>query len=447
MKAIDLDMTNGPIFSKILRYAIPIMITNSLQLFFNAADTAVVGKFAGSDALAAVGATTVLIGMLTYFLVGLSIGVNVLVARYYGAGNPERLSRAVHTAVTMSVIGGVAVMALSIPLTRSVLSLMGTPDKVLDMAALYMRIYCVGLPAVTVYNFGSTVLRAVGDTRRPMIYLTASGFLNVLLNLLFVIVFKMSVVGVALATILSQLLSAVLVINCLMKMEGAVRFTPARMGIDGEILKEILRLGIPASIQSVLFSFSNVLIQTSVNSFGATAVAGNTAAYDIESFIVMVMEAFYQANLTFTSQNVGAGKKERLNRILFTCLGIVGVVGVVLCALAVLFGPQLLGLFTTDPEVVVYGMYRMRILCSLYFVYGILNTMVGSLRGFGYSLLPTGITLVCLCLFRIVWVFTVFARFRRLKVLYYSFPATWFLCLFAYIITYIIVKRRLDRQM
>ncbi len=446
MKKQELDMCNGPLLSKILQYAIPLMISSSLQLFFNAADTVVIGRFAGSESLAAVGSTATLIFLLTNLFLGLSIGVSVVAARFYGAKNERDLSETVHTAILVSLLSGVILLFLGILCARFFLSLIGTPDNVMGKAIVYIRIYFLGMPAITLYNFGSTLLRAVGDTKRPMIFLIVSGVVNVVLNLIFVILFRMDVAGVALATALAQCVAAILVVRSLMQVEGAMRLDLHALHINSRIFKQIVYLGVPAGMQGILFSISNTLIQSSINSFGSSAIAGNTAAANLESFVIMCMNAFYQANLTFTSQNIGAGRYDRLNRILGTCVGIVTVVGASMGGFICLFGNQLLHIYTEDPAVVSFGMIRVLTLCSVYFLYGILDTIVGSLRGFGYSLVPTAITLLGMCLFRVVWVFTVFQWKRSLFVLYLSFPASWITSLVAYVVCYYLVRKKLPKE-
>lgn len=445
MKKQEIDMCNGPLLSKILVFAIPLMLSSSLQLFFNAADTVVVGRFAGSESLAAVGSTASLIFLLTNLFLGLSIGVGVVAARFYGARNHKALSDTVHTAIAVALVSGIALLFIGMFLARFFLTLMGTPDNVMDKAVLYIRIYFLGMPAITIYNFGSTLLRAVGDTKRPLYFLTASGLVNVVLNLTSVILLHMDVAGVALATAISQCVAAALVIRSLMRSEGALKLNLRALRVDPEIFKQIVYLGVPAGMQGILFSVSNTLIQSAINSFGASAIAGNTAAANLESFIIMCMNAFYQANLTFTSQNIGGGRYDRINRILATCLAIVVVVGASMGTFICAFGRPLLHIYTQDPEVVNFGMMRIMVLCSTYFLYGMTDTIVGSLRGFGYSLVPTAITLIGMCAFRVVWVFTVFQWKHSLSALYVSFPASWATSLVAYVICLYIVRKKLPR--
>ena len=407
-KSYEINMCEGPILGKVLIFSIPLMLSGILQLLFNAADVIVVGRFAGSQSLAAVGSTSALINLLINVFMGFSVGVNVLVARYYGGRKERDVSETVHTAVTLSLVCGLILVAVGLALTRPLLELMGTPDDVIDKAVLYMQIYFIGMPANMLYNFGSAILRAVGDTKRPLYYLSAAGVVNVILNLISVIIFHMDVAGVALATIISQIISAVCVLRCLMRHESCLKIRLGELKIHKEKLMGIVKVGLPAGMQGAIFSISNVLIQSSVNSFGSIAMAGNTAAQNIEGFIYNAMVAVYQANLSFTSQNYGAGKFSRINRIMFICIGVVSVVGFSIGVLAYGAGTSLLSIYSSDPEVIAYGMTRLQIIGLTYFTCGIMDTMVGSIRGIGYSVLPMLVSLTGACLFRIIWIFTIF---------------------------------------
>ena len=379
-KSYEINMCEGPILGKVLIFSIPLMLSGILQLLFNAADVIVVGRFAGSQSLAAVGSTSALINLLINVFMGFSVGVNVLVARYYGGRKERDVSETVHTAVTLSLVCGLILVAVGLALTRPLLELMGTPDDVIDKAVLYMQIYFIGMPANMLYNFGSAILRAVGDTKRPLYYLSAAGVVNVILNLISVIIFHMDVAGVALATIISQAISAVCVLRCLMRHESCLKIRLGELKIHKEKLMGIVKVGLPAGMQGAIFSISNVLIQSSVNSFGSIAMAGNTAAQNIEGFIYNAMVAVYQANLSFTSQNYGAGKFSRINRIMFICIGVVSVVGFSIGVLAYGAGTSLLSIYSSDPEVIAYGMTRLQIIGLTYFTCGIMDTMVGSIR-------------------------------------------------------------------
>ena len=442
-KSYEIDMCEGPILGKVLIFTIPLMLSGILQLLFNAADVIVVGRFAGSQSLAAVGSTSALINLLINVFMGFSVGVNVLVAQYYGGRKEQDVSETVHTAVTLSLLCGLVLVAVGFVCTRPLLELMGTPDDVIDKAVLYMQIYFVGMPANMLYNFGSAILRAVGDTKRPLYYLSAAGVVNIILNLISVIVFHMDVAGVALATIISQLISAVCVLRCLMRHESCLKIRLHELKIHKEKLIRVVKIGLPAGMQGAIFSVSNVLIQSSVNSFGSIAMAGNTASQNIEGFIYNAMVAVYQANLSFTSQNYGAGKYTRINKIMVTCVSVVAVVGRSIGLAAYAAGTQLLSIYSSDPEVIAYGMNRLQIIGTTYFICGIMDTMVGSIRGVGYSILPMCVSLAGACLFRIIWIFTIFQWDRELFTLYLSYPASWILTAAAHMLCFYLIRRKL----
>ena len=442
-KSYEINMCEGPILGKVLIFSIPLMLSGILQLLFNAADVIVVGRFAGSQSLAAVGSTSALINLLINVFMGFSVGVNVLVARYYGGRKERDVSETVHTAVTLSLVCGLILVAVGLALTRPLLELMGTPDDVIDKAVLYMQIYFIGMPANMLYNFGSAILRAVGDTKRPLYYLSAAGVVNVILNLISVIIFHMDVAGVALATIISQAISAVCVLRCLMRHESCLKIRLGELKIHKEKLMGIVKVGLPAGMQGAIFSISNVLIQSSVNSFGSIAMAGNTAAQNIEGFIYNAVVAVYQAHLSFTSQNYGAGKFSRINRIMFICIGVVSVVGFSIGVLAYGAGTSLLSIYSSDPEVIAYGMTRLQIIGLTYFTCGIMDTMVGSIRGIGYSVLPMLVSLTGACLFRIIWIFTIFQWSHTLLTLYISYPASWVLTATAHIVCFFLIRKKL----
>lgn len=446
VRSYEMDMCNGPIFSKIVAFALPLMLSGILQLLFNAADIIVVGRFAGSESLAAVGSTSSLINLLVNVFIGLSIGANVLVAQYYGAQRRKDLQETVHTAMLLAAMGGALLVVLGVLLADPLLEMMGTPEDVLPLAALYMKIYFVGMPVTLVYNFGSAILRAVGDTRRPLYFLLTAGIINVVLNLIFVIIFSMGVAGVALATVLSQCVSAALIVQCLVRSDAPYRLRKDRLRITPQKLAQIARIGLPAGLQGAIFSISNVLIQSSVNSFGSVAMAGNTAAANIEGFVYTSMNAVYQTALSFTSQNFGAKKFERMTRILFYCLGLVTVVGIVMGGGAVLLGRPLLGIYSSDPRVIQYGINRLRIISGPYFLCGIMDTMVGGLRGIGCSVVPMLVSLTGACAFRVVWIFTAFAMNRTLQTLYLSYPVSWTITFLAHVVCYIVIRRKMAKK-
>lgn len=445
-KSYEMDMCSGPILKKILIFSIPLMLSGVLQLLFNAADVIVVGRFAGSQSLAAVGSTTALINLLINIFIGLSVGANVVVARAYGGKRERDVSESVHTAIALSLVSGVLLIIMGLAFSRLLLEMMGTPDDVLDKAALYMRIYFAGMPVVMLYNFGSAILRAVGDTRRPLYYLSAAGVVNVLLNLFFVIYLHMDVAGVALATVISQAISAFLVLRALGQSEGGLKLELKKIKIYKNKMFQIFKIGLPAGMQGAIFSISNVLIQSSVNSFGSVAMAGNAASANIEGFVYNAMNAVYQTNLSFTSQNMGGKKYTRITKIMFTCLGTVTAVGMLLGFGAYAFGGELLRIYSTDLEVIQFGMLRMSIIATTYFACGWMDTMVGSLRGIGYSVLPMIVSLTGACGLRILWIFTIFAQHRTLASLYISYPVSWVITAGAHLICYFIITRKMPKK-
>lgn len=424
-KKYEIDMCNGPLLSKILIYAIPLIASGILQLLFNAADMVVAGRYAGSEALGAVGATSSLINLLVNVFIGMSVGTNVLAAHFYGADRKEELGQTVHTSIALSLISGVILGIAGFSLAKPLLSLMGTPADILPHAVVYMQIYFIGVPGMLLYNFGSAILRAVGDTKRPLYYLLFAGVINVVLNLFFVIVLRIGVAGVALATILSQFISAALVIRCLIKEEGAYHLDIHSIRLYPDKVVRILRVGLPAGFQGAVFSISNVLIQSSVNSFGSIAVAGNTAAQNLEGFVYNAMNSFHQTALSFTSQNMGAKKMDRVKKIMWICVGCVTILGMVMGLSGLYFANELLSIYSTDASVVAYGYQRLFIILSTYFMCGVMDVMVGSIRGMGYSIMPMVVSLLGACGLRVVWIFTVFTFYRSPQVLYISYPVTW----------------------
>ena len=445
-KKYEMDMCSGSLLKKIIIFYVPLMLSGVLQLLFNAADIVVVGRFAGNEALAAVGSTSALINLLVNIFIGLSVGANVLVAHYYGAGQKKELSEMVHTAIMTSVLGGLILVAAGWILSRPALTMMGTPENVIDYAVLYMRIFFVGMPVMLIYNFGAAILRAVGDTKRPLYYLLVAGVVNVVLNLIFVIAFSMGVAGVAAATVISQVVSAGLIVRCLVQTESDYRLNVRELRIVPNKLGKMIQIGVPAGLQGALFSISNVLIQSSVNSFGSIAMAGNTAASNIEGFVYTSMNAFYQTNISFTGQNYGAKKFQRIGKILLICQVLVIAVGLLMGNAAYFFGNTLLRLYSTDAEVIGYGVRRLSIIGTTYFLCGMMDVMVGSLRGIGYSIMPMLVSLTGACLFRVVWIYTVFQRHYSLQTLYISYPISWILTFTAHLICFIVVYRKLKKD-
>ncbi len=443
----EIDMTNGSVLKKMLIFAFPLMGSSILQLLFNAADIIVIGRFAGDTSLAAVGATSALINLLINLFVGLAIGANVLTARYYGAHDNKGISRTVHTSIALSIVCGTGLAIIGFLVSKPVLALMETPDDVLELAAIYMKIYFLGMPAMMIYNFGNAVLRAKGDTTRPLIYLAVAGVVNVILNLFFVIVLKMDVAGVAAATSISQCLSAFLILKCLANERDAFRLHRRTLWIDKSKLKTILQIGLPAGIQGVLFSLSNVIIQTAINSFGKYTIAGSAASANIECFTYFAMNAFYQAAISFTSQNVGAGRYDRVRKILASSMSCAVVAGLVVGNLSYLFGTEFLGIYTNNDLVVQEGLKRLLFICCPYFIGGIMEIMTGMLRGLGYSVIPMIITLIGACVLRIIWILTVcqMPEYHYPELVYVSYPVTWAITAVAQIICYVIITKKIKK--
>jgi len=443
-----MDMCHGPILRKMLIFALPLMASGVLQLLFNAADVIVVGRFAGKESLAAVGATTALIHLMTNLFIGISVGTNVTVARYFGAGQEREMRQTIHTSVMTGAISGVFLTVLGMVLARPILTWMGTPDDVIDLSVVYLRTYFAGMTATMLYNFTATVLLAVGDTLRPLIILFSAGVVNVTLNLVFVIRLHWGVFGVGLATAISQWVSATAVIACLLTEKSAIRLSLSELRIHKDKLMKMLQIGLPAGLQSSLFSIANVVIQSSVNSFGSLVVAGNTAAQNLEGFMFVSMSAFNQASVSFVGQNIGAGRYERINRIVCTAELCVITVASVLSTLLLVLGPSLLGLYTTDPAVVQAGMNRLQIMTTAFVFAGAMDVMVGSLRGLGYSVMPMIVSLVGVCALRLVWIFTVFQQeaFHTIEMLYITYPISWAITVAAHTVCFLIVRRKLKRQ-
>lgn len=446
MKFDTQSIRKGPIFKNVVIYTIPIILTSLLQLLFNAADLIVVGWFCGSDSVAEVGATSSLTNLIVNLFIGLSIGAGVAVAQGVGSGNDKSTSDAVHTAIPVAAISGLILMVVGVLFSEPMLRLMGTPDgKLLSLSSIYMRIYFCGIIFSMLYNFGSAVLRAVGDTRSPLIYLTVAGVLNVILNIVFVAAFKMDVAGVALATSISQAVSAVLVILALMKRTDSCRLVIKNMKIHKRALAKIVKIGLPAGLQSSLFSISNVLIQSSVNSFGNTAMSGAAAASSIEGFCYVSMNSFQQTALNFCGQNYGAGDIKRVKKITRVCLLTVASVGLIIGNLFYIFGRNLLGIYITDsPEAIAYGMERLKFMLIPHFLCGIMDTITGSMRGIGSSVIPMIITIIGVCVMRVVWIYTVFSmpQYHSFSGLFISYPISWALTFSAVLLSYFIIIKK-----
>ncbi len=447
-KQYEMDMCSGPILRKMLMFALPLMLSSILQLLFNAADIVVVGKFAGDNSLAAVGSNTALINLLTNLFIGLSIGANVVAARHYGAKAWDDLRRTVHTAMLLSMLSGALLLVLGVIGAEQMLIWMQTPEEVLPLATVYLRIYFLGMISTMVYNFGSALLRAVGDTKRPLYFLLCAGVINVILNLLFVIGFQMDVMGVAIATVISETVSALLVLRCLVKEKGGIHLELRAMRIDRKKMLQILRIGLPAGFQCVVFALSNVVIQSSVNIFGNIVVAGNSAAANLEGFVYMAMNAFYQTTLSFVSQNYGAGKQKRINRIVLLGEACVIVTGTLLGNMVVFFGNDLLQIYSNNPEVIAAGMVRLHYISMIYALCGIMDVMVGALRGIGYSIMPMIVSIVGVCVLRLIWLATVFQipEFHKIETVYLSYPVTWILTSLVYIVFFVWICIRSARK-
>lgn len=431
-----------------LLFTIPLMLSGILQLVFNAADIIIVGRFAGDNSLAAVGSNSALINLLTNLFIGLSIGANVIAARHFGAGESKELSKTVHTSMLLGAVSGVFLTVFGVIAASGILELMQTPEEVISLAAVYLRIYFIGMPSLMIYNFGSALLRSIGDTKRPLFYLSISGVINLILNLFFVIVCRLDVAGVAIATVVSETVSAVLIVRCLMHETGGIQLVLSELRFDKKKVLGILRVGLPAGVQGVVFSLSNVVIQSSVNLFGKIVVAGNSAAQNIEGFVYVAMNSFYQSTISFTSQNVGAKKYERITKILVCALCCVTVTGLVFGNGCLLFGRQLLSLYTKGGVTIEAGLVRMKIILTVYFFCGIMDVMVGALRGIGYSVMPMIVSLIGACGLRLLWIATVFQipEYHTIKTVYLSYPISWIITIIAHVICYVFARKRFNKK-
>jgi len=439
-----IDMCNGPIFKKMMLFAVPLVFSGVLQLFFNAADIIVVGKFAGDNSLAAVGSTTSLVNLLISIFLGLSVGANVLAGKHWGAKQNDAVSKTVHTAMSLSLYSGFFLTIIGVFGARQILIWMQTPGEVLELAVTYLRIYFLGTTANMIYNYGAALLRAVGDTKRPFYYLLFAGIVNVVLNLILVIVFKLGVAGVGLATVISQVISAVLVLRCLMRESGSIRLVLRKLHFDRESFQQILWIGLPSGLQGVIFAVSNVVIQSSVNSFGETVIAGNSAAANLEGFIYLSMVAFYQTTISFSSQNFGARNYQRINSTFLLAEMCVIVIGLSMGIAMWLSSRQLLGIYSSSPEVIAAGMIRMKYICVTYFLCGMMDVTTGALRGIGYSVTPMLVSLIGACGLRLLWLATVFQqeKYHTVATIYLSYPISWTVTLAVLLLCFTIVQRK-----
>lgn len=435
-------MCSGSIMDKLVSFSLPLMLSSVLQLMFNAVDIIVVGRFSSSQALAAVGSTTALINIFTNLFIGISLGANVLAARYFAAGRDKEMSEAVHTAIALALVSGVVMAFVGVGLSPAALGLMDTPADVIGLSALYMRIYFMGMPFFMLYNYGAAILRAVGDTKRPLLFLIAAGLTNVVLDLLLVIVIPFGVAGVAIGTVASQMISCILVLRCLYKSEGSYQFRFSRLMLGRVYLKRIFQVGIPAGIQSTVINFSNALLQSSVNSFGSTAMAGYTAANNILGFLYASVNSVTQACMSFTSQNYSVGKKKRMDRVLLDCILLSAGVSAALGVGAYVFGPQVLQIYTSKKEVVECGLEILSITTVPYFLCGIMDLIPGALRGMGHSAVPMVLSVIGTVGTRIVWIYMFFPQNRTLHFLFISYPASWIITIAMQAVCFWFVRRK-----
>jgi len=440
------NMCDGPIFRKMIFYAVPLMFSAIFQRMFIMADSIILGRFAGSEALAAVGSTGALISMMTDLFFGLSVGVNILVSRYCGAGDKKELEDTVHTAIATAIVTGGILAVIGVVCAGSLLRFMGTPEDIIHKASVYMRIYFCSMPAAMIYNYGSAILRASGDSKKPLYFIVTGGIIKTSLNLLFIVGFHFDVGGAALSTVISQMVSALLVIWCLIKRNSEVSLNLRKLKLIPNKFLKILSIGIPAGLQAILFSLTNVLIQSSVNSFGTVTVAGNSAANNLENFVYAAMEAVTSTAICFSGQNYGAKQYKRIGKILILSQVLVIGVGCSMGWIMYLFSDKLLLLYSTDPEVIFYGKIRMGFVCANYFLCGIMNVLAGVLRGIGYSLMPTVISLLGACAVRILWITFIFERHRTLECLYLSFPVSWIITISALLCCFLYGYRKLLRK-
>lgn len=443
----EIDMCNGTIMDKLISFAIPLMLSGILQLMFNAVDIVVVGRFSGSQALAAVGSTTALINVFTNLFIGISLGANVLAARYYAAGKSKEMSETVHTAIALALVSGVVMAVIGVVFARGALEIMGTPDDVIGKSTLYMRIYFCGMPFFMMYNYGAAILRAVGDTKRPLIFLIVSGVINAVLNLFLVIVFHLDVAGVGIATVISQLVSCILVLRCLHHTKSSYQLHLKKLRIRSVYLKQIFEVGVPAGIQSTVINISNAMLQSSVNSFGSIAMAGYTASNNIFGFLYVSVNSFTQACMSFTSQNYGVKKLKRMDRVLIDCMILSVVVTLILGSSVYIFGPELLHIYSDQADVIKYGMEIFSYTTVTYFLCGLMDLFPGALRGMGYSTVPMILSIIGTVGVRIIWIYGLFPSHRSLKFLFLSYPASWIATIIMQVICFWFVRKRIHRTM
>ncbi len=441
-KSKEMDMLNGGLLGKIFIFALPLALSSMMQQLFNSVDVAVVGHFAGNAALAAVGSNESVISLLINLFVGLSVGANVAVAKYCGQNNKEKISKAVHTSILVAVISGVFLIVFGFFMTKILLEMMGTPEDVIYLAGIYLRIYFVGMPFIMIYNFGSAILRSIGDTKRPLICLIAAGILNVILNLFFVIVCDLSVAGVAIATVISNMISAGMILYILCHEKTYIHLDIKKLAVNKKVLSEIIKIGLPAGIQGVVFSISNVCIQASINSFGSTAIAGSAAGLNFEFFAYFLLNAFSQAAVTFTSQNFGAKQYKRCVKIALLCSFAAVVCTTTLCTVFLLFKHWFISIYTGDEAVKEYGITRMKYVLSLEFLNVLMDVLSGAIRGMGYSALPAVIAICGVCGFRLLWVSTIFQKYHTFEMLLTVYPVSWGLTAGVMAVVFILISRK-----
>ena len=441
MSSASKTLTEGPLAKQILLVSLPLALSNLLQVLFNMSDVAVVGRFAGSIALGAVGSTSTFVTLFTGFLIGLSNGINVLVARYYGAKHPKDVDKTVHSGLVVSLVAGVALLLVGLFGSPAMLRLLNTKADLMDGAVLYLRIYFLGMPALALYNFGNAVFSAMGETKKPLAYLSIAGVLNIALNLLFVIVFQLSVAGVALASTIAQCVSAVLILRALTKVQDCYALDFSKLGLDVAITRRILLLGVPAGLQNAVFAIANLFIQAGVNSFDTLMVKGNSAAANADAVIYDAMAAFYMACAGFMSQNFGAGKLDRVKKSYFISLAYSFGLGLVLGGGLLLFGRQFLSLFTTEAAVVDAGMKRVQVMALAYCISAFMDCTIAASRGLGKTVGPTVIVIMGSCVFRVIWVYTIFARIHTIPALYLLYPCSWSITAAAEIVYFVSAYR------
>ena len=446
-QSVKMDMLHGSLFDKMLMFAMPLAACSILQQLFNSVGTAVVGRFASSEALAAVGSNSSVIALMVTLFSGISLGSNVVIANYIGQNDTKRIPRVVHTAVSLALLSGVFLLILGQFVAHPILLLMGAPKDIIHLATLYLRIYFLGMPFFMLYNYGAAILRAIGDTKRPLIFLIISGIANAALNMTLVILFHMGVAGVAIGTIISQLISCVLVLTCLYRSEGSYQLRFSKLKINGAYMEQIFQVGVPAGIQSTVINISNAMLQSSVNSFGSIAMAGYTASNNIFGFLYVSVNSFTQACMSFTSQNYGVKKLKRMDRVLIDCMILSIVVTLILGSSVYIFGPELLHIYSNQADVIKYGMEIFSYTTVTYFLCGLMDLFPGALRGMGYSTVPMILSIIGTVGVRIIWIYGLFPSHRSLTFLFLSYPVSWIATIIMQVICFWFVRKKIHRTM